>query len=403
MKRSIVLLCGSLAASIGFAESGTLTLEQALALARNNSPELRTAELNARSAARAVDAAGRWMNPRLKFEAEGVGGDLELFGEGEYTLGIAQEFQLGGRQRHARGAAAKAVAIAGHHLSEVELERDDQVRQAFVEVLALQESGKVQAEQEELGRAFVEVAGRLHQRGGGSELDVVQAELELEKILFSQSCCLGELLAARERLASLVGLPESELGELAGDYYQLEKIDGLGLADTHPALMRLAAEADLLRAEARLAKTKDAGHLTLEAGYRHEAESDVNSLVFSASIPLGLHKQGRVEQAAMLMQAEAMEAARDAMRRRLQSALAEAVALYQGAVAQADMGKQKLIPKAEQAYELSREGYRAGRFSWMELIAAQQHLVEIRLQYIDVLKEAHLARLEILKLKAKGI
>jgi cobalt-zinc-cadmium efflux system outer membrane protein len=67
------------------------------------------------------------------------------------------------------------------------------------------------------------------------------------------------------------------------------------------------------------------------------------------------------------------------------------------------MGRDRLIPKAVKAYDLSRVGYEAGRFSWLELIAAQQHLADIRMGYIEALQEAHLARLDILKFKKEGI
>ncbi len=403
MKKSIVLLCGSLAASIGFAESGTLTLERVLALARQNSSELRAARMHALSAEKSVAAAGLWENPKLEFEAEGLGWDNDLFSDGEYTLGLMQEFQLGGKQKKERNAALQAVEVAGHMLSEKSVGLDDEVRRAFIEVLSLQESGKIQAGQEELGRAFVEVATQRHRAGGGSELDVVQAELELEKILFSQTCCLGELVAARVKLASLIGLSEEKMGEVAGSYFELAEFPKLTVDGSHPTLMRLDATANLIRAEAQRARAGDVANIRLGAGVRHEAADEMNAFVFSASMPLGLSRQGRAEQAAMLQRAYAVEAEREETRRALQSRLSAAHALYEGTRAQVEMGRQKLIPKAEQAYELSRAGYEAGRFSWLELIAAQQHLAELRMGYIEALKEAHLARIEILKLRAEGI
>ncbi len=403
MKTCIVLLCGTIVAVSGFAESGTLTLEQALELTLQHSPELRAARMHSKAAERSVAAAGLWSNPELEFEAEGLGWDNDLFSEGEYTLGLAQEFQLGGKQRKERDAALKAVEVAGHVLSEKTVGLLDKVRQAFVEVLFLQESGTIQADQEELGRAFVEVAKKRHQMGAGSELEVVQAELELETILFSQSCCLGELVAARVKLASLISLPEKEMDDLTGPYFELRSFKELAVEDSHPTLMRLNAEAGRFRAEAQRVRAKDVADIKLGAGYRYEAAGDINSFVFSASMPLSFHKQGRAEEASILQHADAVGVEREEARRMLQSELTEALALYNGAKAQAEMGKQKLIPKAEQAYELSRAGYEAGRFSWMELIAAQQHLADIRLGHIEALKEAHLARINILKLTTKGI
>ena len=61
------------------------------------------------------------------------------------------------------------------------------------------------------------------------------------------------------------------------------------------------------------------------------------------------------------------------------------------------------MPKAEQAYELSRDGYAAGRFSWLELIAAQQNLADIRIRYIESLRAAHLAHAQISKFMKEGV
>ena len=403
MKTSIVLWCGALIAASGFAESGTLTLEQALVRARQNSPELQAARLNSAAAKEGLGAAGLWINPKLEFEAEGLGWDNDLFSDGEYTLGLMQEFQLGGKQKKARKAAQKTVEIAGHSENESRVELTYEVRLAFLAVLSLQESGKIQTQQEELGRAFVEVAKHRFNTGAGSELEVVQAELEFEKILFTRTCCLGELVAARVNLASLLGLPVKELGTLMGSYFELAAFNDLVIDASHPSLRRMDAEADRFRAEAQRARAEDRTNIKLGAGYRYEAADEMNSFVFSASMPLGIHKQGRAKQGSMMRSADAVEAQRDEMYRSLQSAITQAQALYMGAKAQAKMGKEKLIPKAEQAYELSRTGYETGRFSWLELIAAQQHLADIRIGYIEALKEAHLAQIEILKLKAEGI
>jgi len=232
MNKYIVLLC-SVAVAVGgvsnpalhvaaIQDHGTLSLEQALELARTTSPELRAAWMHAQAAEKGIGAAGLWKNPKLKFEGEGLGWDNDLFSEGEYTLGLAQEFQLGGKRKKDRAVALKSVGVANQAALEKELMLADAVRLAFLDVVFLQESGKVQVEQEELGRAFVEVAKRRYKAGGGSELEVVQAELELGKILFSQTCCLGELVAAREMLASLIGLSIQDLPNPTAPYYELE-------------------------------------------------------------------------------------------------------------------------------------------------------------------------------------
>ena len=401
MTKSILLLCSM--ALTGIADSEPITIEQALALARTSSPELRAAQMHAQAAEKGLAAAGLWSNPTLKFEAEGLGWDNDLFSEGEYSLALAQEFQLGGKQKKDRAIAHRSINVAGQRLLEKELELTAEVRSVFVEVMAQQETDKVRAEQEELGRAFLEVAQRRHRAGGGSELGVVQAELALEEIILSRTCCYGDLLAVQEKLSSLIGVPVKDLGQLSMPYFELETFDALTVADSYPALQGLEAEAEKIRAEAQRSKAQDTSNISLGAGYRYEAADDNNAFVFSASMPLSFNRRGRAEHAEGMIRAEAVGAERDEARRKLQSELASLLALYEGSIAEVELTKNNLIPKAEQAYTLSRAGYEAGRFSWLELIATQQNLADIRIRYIESLRDAHLAHAQISKFIKEGM
>jgi cobalt-zinc-cadmium efflux system outer membrane protein len=401
MKKLILLLCSIAVA--GIADPGPLTLEQALKLACANSPELRAARLQTQAAEKAVAASGRWKNPNLRFEAEGVGGDLDGFNDTEYTVELMQTFGRGGKRKHDRAVAQESIGIVFQTEAEKELALLADVRLAFIEVMAQQETGKVREEQEELGRAFVKVAKRRYEAGGASEMELVQAELQLEEIILSQTCCFGDLEAARTQLASLIGIPEKEMGELTGDYYTLGTVEAVAIAESHPALKRMDARIAATRAQAQRAKAKDATDVTLGAGYKYEAAEDINTFVLGARIPLNFVRPGRAEEAAMLTRANALEAEREELRRKLQQELSVIAAVYKGAKMEAELTRDKLIPKAEQAYELSTVGYDAGRYSWIELIASQQHLAEIRVREIEALKDAHLARAELYRFMKEGI
>ena len=239
--------------------------------------------------------------------------------------------------------------------------------------------------------------------GSGSELEVVQAKLELEKIRQAQTCCLGDIKAEKEKLASLLNMPFVDLPEATGPYYELDSVDALTLGDNFPALLKLAAEEEMLRAQALRDRADDVPDVTLGAGVRHESESNIDSFVVSASIPLTFNRRGRTLSAAGLLQAEAVLAKREETRRALERELKSLKALYEGTQAQVDISNNQLIPTAEKAYELSRKGYETGRFSWLELIAAQQNLAEIRINRIEYLREAHLIRAELSKFEKEGI
>jgi len=376
--------------------SQAMTLDEAVELARKNSPRLKAAQYRTAAAKKAVSASGLWSNPTLKFNAEGVGGDLDGVSETEYEVMLKQTFQRGGKRSLDRQMSSRAADMAVHSRAESELQLLSEVQHAFTDVFSQQEIGTVRAEQEQLGRAFVQVAKFRYEAGGGSELDVVQAELSMEEILLSQTCCFGDLEAARIRLASLVGVLEPELKELtAGNYYELEDVQDQPLADSHPVLLRMNAQVEMLRAKAARARATDSADITLGAGVKYEAAEGMNTFTLSASMPLNFVRGGRAAEAAALLDVEAFAAEYDEVRRESQQRLSRLVALYRGAKMEAEMTAERLVPKAQEAYDVSKAGYEAGRFSWVELISAQQHLAEIRVRKVEALRDAHFAQAEI--------
>ena len=310
--------------------SPALTLDEAIELARQHSPRLKAARLNTQAAEKMLVASGRWKNPKIEFEAEGVGGDLNGVDDAEYTVGISQTFQRGGKQRRDREIARSGINFASQSQSEEELALLAEVRLAFIDVVSQQEIGIVRAEQEQLGRAFVQVTKTRYESGGGSELDVAQAELALEDILLSQTCCFGDLEAARIRLASLIGIPEKEMGTVIDSYYELATQPPQMVADSHPAVQKLNAQIAMAKAAAGRAGAQDSGDVTLGAGMKYSAADEISTFVMSASIPLSLSKNGRADQAVEMAKVEALLAEREELFRMFKQQLSMLVAQYNG-------------------------------------------------------------------------
>lgn len=381
----------------------TITLSEAIETARRNSPMLQAARLQTEAAEKQANTAGLIPNPSLEFESEGVGGDNERFEEAEYTLKLEQKFLPGGKRRKDKAVARQSIELSRFTELEKAMKLETEIRRTFIELMAQQEIGKVRSEQEELARAFIEVAKRRLQAGNGSELEVVQAELALEEIKLAQSCCFGDLKAEQEKLSSLLNIPLEKLPEASGLYYELKDPGTLALDETFPALQQLDALTEQLLAKAERAKANDIPDISLGAGIKHEAADEINTFLFSVSIPLNFNRRGRIEHAAELLKAEALKAEREETRRKLQRELNSLLAIYNGTVKQTELIENDLIPKAEQTYELSRKNHEAGRFSWQQLIEAQQNLAEIRITHIETLREAHLLYAELSKFINQGL
>ncbi len=392
MNKLIVLFCGM--AAIGIADPGTLTLEQALELAQTHSPELRAARAELLATGETIRAAGRWTNPSLEFEAESLGGDYSGFDQGEYSLGILQEFPTSGKLGKAKAVARHSQSVAGQALRQVERDFSLRVRTAFIELQAQEELTAIQRKREKLAQEFFDAAAARHTAGGASELDTLQAEVQLEEAQLERNAAEQNLTGSRAALAGLVGVPS--LGKPRGDFFQ--PLESLGVAEvdlSYPALMEFQALEAQTRAEGGLARSQGIPDLELGVGVRYEADSEVQSYLLGASIPIPVFRTGRRESAAALLRADAVALQRERMLRDLNLELTQRQVEYETAAAKASRYRETLLPKANKAYELSRAGYDSGRYSALELVIVQQRLATTHIRHIEAQRDALIARAQL--------
>ena len=67
------------------------------------------------------------------------------------------------------------------------------------------------------------------------------------------------------------------------------------------------------------------------------------------------------------------------------------------------MLRDAVIPRLESALDDTRDAYRAGRYSYLELIAARQELINARLALVNAARRAHLNRIELERLAGAAL
>jgi cobalt-zinc-cadmium efflux system outer membrane protein len=375
-----------------------LTLDEVLNKALEQSPELRAARAAADAAGADARQAALWENPELEVEAEGLGGDNSGLDSAEYTALISQEFPMFGKLHRDRAVAGYAADAARFNVQETALDFEVRVRKAFVNLQAAEHIDEIRAQQLRLAEDFLKTARKRHEAGAASEMEVLRAEMELEEKAGEKTAAGKRLEAARNRLARLSGVPD--IGKTEGDFFQtLEVSDVFSLKSSHPVLQRFQtlekqADAEFLRE--KLAWLPD---VTLSAGARYEEDGNVHTYLVGAAFPLPLFNRGQAGRAAALFRAETARAETELVRRELELELAELIAEFETASAEALRVREQRLPKAERAAELCREGYSSGRYGWMEMIEMQQLLEETRVQNAEAQREAWMAHIELSKFK----
>lgn len=378
-----------------------LTLETALAAARQTSPALdaASADLRASSAARTV--AGLRPNPSLQAETENVtgSGPYRGFDSAETTVGFALPIELGGK-RSARIGVAEAQGVRTRIDAAIaDADLTLRVTQAFVAAVAAERRLGVARDQAGIAaEAFRAASVRV---GAGRASPIEEQRADVLRINAEAAAARAErdAVVARDMLARLIGRPVTAGLDLAW----FDRIDGYGpsaRASVDGTLALAAADAEVKTADAqvRLARSQRIPDVTLSAGARRLEATNDTAAVFGVSVPLPLFNNGSAGVAQARAERDRADARRRMVRIDAEQAIASAEAEVANAAADARNATGPALAAALEAARIARIGYREGKFSQLDLLDAERTLAETRAAAIDALAAWHDARARLQRL-----
>ncbi len=387
-------------------KSGGLTLDDAIAKALASSPRLKSARAGILASEGEHLQAGAVPNPELGVQAENFSGSGRYggFDGSEVTLGVSQVIELGGKRSGRVAVAEREVAISrlGQTAERLYVIRD--TTGAYANAVAAQEMLKLAAEQKELASdLFKEVRERVD-AAREPLIQKSKAEITVSTANFAHERAERELGHAKHVLSNLWAGHD--------DDFQLEEQDFFTLTppmseaevevkmEQNPALQRYFVNHSRMQAKYELEKAQAIPDPRVNVGMRDFRDSGNQALVAGISIPIPVFNsnRGNIERA----RHDISKAENDAQAARLSmiGEVHESLETQVNAYRQAETLKTAILPAAEKAFTLSRQGYRAGKFPYLEVLDAQRTLFEVREQYIAVLKEYHTAKAEVERLTA---
>lgn len=385
--------------------TGRITLRDALSIALLQSPELAGFgwELRAREAH--LLQVGRLPNPVAGVLLEDLGGATRLTGaasvvQPQATIQLSQLVELGGKR-----AARQRLAGLNRDLAEwdFELARVDlvtRVSAAYLDVLGSQQAVALA----EKGRALVEqvqqtVSARV-EAGVVSPIEQTKAGVALATARIEEQRARRLLDADRTRLAVLWGRPAARFESVEGDLQSQPAIPAFAVLQRqlaqNPEVARWATEIAQRDAVRALESSRRLPDLTVSAGYRRFSELDSNAFLVGASIPIPVFDRNR---AAVQEAGERVAKARQdqlAAIARATGALSTAYADWAIAQDEASALAANVLPGARSAFSSVEEGYRLGRFGYLDVLDAQRTLVAAEGQHLRALTDVHkaIARIE---------
>lgn len=383
-----------------------LYLEEAVSRSLESNPILAAETAEVRAAEARAERAALPTQFVVGGELENFGGTGEVGGAryAETTLRLSRAIELGGK-RAARQALGTAEVLRQRNLAEnARLEVASRTTVRYIAVAAAQQRLEFARERVKLAEQTRTEVGRwvVAARNPASdlraaEIAAIEAELTVEDAEY-------ELTSARMALAASWGAIEPDFTAVSGNLRELPSVEPFDVLAARlpmtPAQQDTLLQADTIAARRRVAVTSATPDIDVSIGVRRLEALDDQGLVMSVSVPLGSRPRANLAIAEADAQLAAVQLRREAERAEAHQAL---FALYQEmrhTRTEHDALLEQMVPKAEQAYALTRRGFETGRFSFVTLTQAQRTLFELRERSVDAAARYHTLLVEVERLTA---
>lgn len=385
----------------------------AVATALNHSPALRGAAASRQAVRGEGLQAGLHPNPEGTLTVEnfggiGGGGYYRGFAQTETTLGVSQRLELGGKRKARVGFAGRNDSVASLDLEAARLDLTRDVVIALAEATAAQRLAEVEHERVRLANETLRAVQARIDAGKEALLPERRAEVARTTAEIAAERARREAETALRNLAVLMGVTRISL---AGKQHWFDDIgaeprpptpaDPLVRLETNPDLTRLDAVIAQRRADVALQRANAVPDVTVQGGVRRFEQGRETAFVASVAVPLPVYdrNQGGIARAtAELTRAEA-EAERG--RQALAATLVAAERRAEVAWRAAQSLRRVAVPSAAQAAGFAGTGYAEGKFGFLDVLDAQRALFDTRALLNDALREVHVRRAEVERLRGQ--
>jgi cobalt-zinc-cadmium efflux system outer membrane protein len=311
---------------------------------------------------------------------------------------VTQEFVTRGKLRISRAAAVRAVQQA--ELQHVRRRFDvlTNVRSQFYAALIAQERVVVLRNLVTIANSSRDSAAKLEEVGEGTRTDTLLLRIEVERSVLALENGETLLRASYQQLAATVGLPELLITSVTADVAApLPDFEYEALRQGVVTQNALAQVAQLEISRSRIllqrAIVEPFPNVVAMGGYQRQINDApvLNQGLFQVTLPVPLwnRNQGNIAAAQANVTAAAQQYGR--VQNELSLRAAQSLADYRAAVQRVERYEKEILPHARELLRITQQGYAAGQFDFLRMLAAQRTLLETNLTYVNAQETRWLA------------
>ena len=382
-----------------------LAVDEWVALALANNPELRAARAELEAAAARVQQAGLRPNPMLD-----LGGQKAISPDNNLSVGLTVPLDLNGRKEGRVGVAEREVDVRRAQIAERERRLRADVRMKAGEVLAARRTLGVTDELVQANRQALALVEERVRQGAAPALEENLMRVEVNRLEAGRLMQASRADVAALQLKALAGTPPDEPLDIRGDLSSPPPVpalaDALGRGVEQRPDVR-AARAEVAVAQAKVRKEQaegrwdasvNVGYQRQDFGYNLRGLTDSGSTrqiqdvfhYFGAGLTVTLPVRNRNEGNVAAANAEttAAERRREFSELIARQEVAAALAQYEAARRTVELYERGVRGVARANVDVVRQSYGLGRATLLDVIAEQRRYIEVENGYTDVLRQA---------------
>lgn len=384
----------------------SLSLESLEAMALSASPAIQRAASLVQAARGRALQAGLNPNPEvgIDFQQLGSGGIAE-----QYGVGFSQELVRPRKRQLDRSVALHEASRLNQELAAARQRVLTDVRSAYIRALRAERQLELTRQLVEMGEQGARIAAELLRAREVSRADMLQAELEVESASILYQNAHNSQLAVWRAIASLVGETSARPQKLSGEIEQV----GSGLIfeeslaqiqSLSPEVASVLAKIDRARCNLQRQLIETRPNVTFGGlvNWRDNGTGgDANgAVVVSIPIPVWNQNQGAICEAKHQLAAAQRELQQ--VEWSLSQRLAPVFERYSNATEQVERYRNRILPKAAETLDLTRQSYELGEISYINLLTVQRTYAHNQIAYLDAIESLRLAEIEITGLLLSG-
>jgi cobalt-zinc-cadmium efflux system outer membrane protein len=336
-------------------------------------------------------------NPELGVEFENFFGSepSRKFETLETTLSISQLVELGGKRAARIGLASSEKEVSRWDYEAKRADVAAEVAKSFVEVLSAQERSALAGEMTRLAKEVLDVVSARVAAGKISPVEETKASVAWSISGIDLERAKLALVGARKRLAATWGSDKPMFSKAVGRLDQVTPLppaeDLVGRISGNPDIARWAAEIEQRRAVLAQDRSERIPDVTISAGIRRFRELEDTTFVAGATIPLPIFNRNQGKILESQYRISKAESERATAGNKVLAALSDAYQALAAGYVEATTLKAVVLPGAQSAFEATSEGFRQGKFGYLEVLDAQRTLFETKGRYVEALSSYHKA------------